>query len=153
MEAVSASLVLNFAPIAALVFATGWPREFALAAAAWPGRLAAVLCVILYALEDVLMGAAAALAVVAFYQSRSAEEAFSAYQAGAPPRKSAAADEAAARFRAAHCEGGALTYKAFVVRPELAEFVYPEMAFDGAACGACDPNCGISVSPDSGRRA
>ena len=140
------ALVLNFAPIAALVVATGWPRAFARGADAWPGRLAAVLCVILYATEDVLLGTAASLAVVAFYQRRAAEEAFSAYRADPPPAKSAAAAAAAAQFREAHCEGGVLTYKAFAVRPELAEFVYPELAFDGAACGACDPNCGISIS-------
>ena len=143
-------VVLNFIPVAAIFYATKDPAGFALLAHTPGGRLAAVTCIILFSLENALLGAAACLSAIAFYLSDWRADTFVTYKGAYPmaaslDSESESESKNAIAFRETNCDGGVLSYKSFPVRSELAEFVYPNLSFVNTACNPCDRNCRIRV--------
>ena len=56
-----------------------------------------------------------------------------------------------ALFRKEHCSiNGELIHKNSVIKPSMAEFIYPDLQIegsqDGHGCNPCDPNCNIHIS-------
>ena len=142
-------IVLNFLPVFIVVYASMDSRGFLAFFTSYIGRLLAVVCIIAYSLEDRFLGAAICLIVILFYQSMPNLDAFTSYDAVYPPAEvsgSAESGATKAAFRRDNCEGGVLSYKSFVVRPELAEFVYPNLIFKEGSCNPCDTNCRFSLN-------
>jgi hypothetical protein len=55
-------------------------------------------------------------------------------------------DKAASDFRQKHCAKGSLMNKGQVVKPEMAEHVFPEIKQDDFhKCNICDPSCGFEI--------
>jgi hypothetical protein len=142
-------IVLNFVPMCIVFYASVDPRGFLAWSTSYIGRLFAVAGIIAYSLEDRFLGTAACLIAILFYQSTPSLDAFTSYGDAYPPAEVAESAEYAAvgaAFRKDNCEGGVLSYKSFVTRPELAEFVYPNLIFKEGACNPCDTNCRFSLN-------
>jgi hypothetical protein len=52
------------------------------------------------------------------------------------------------RFRKEYCDAGYLKYKQHVVKPDMAEIIFPDIKFSNPdqKCNPCDPACGYTVS-------
>jgi hypothetical protein len=52
------------------------------------------------------------------------------------------------KFRKDYCEAGYLKYKNHVVKPDMAELVFPDLKFENEykKCNPCDPECSFTVS-------
>lgn len=48
-------------------------------------------------------------------------------------------------FRKSYCENGHLKYKGQTVNPEVAQHVFPEIAWNADRCNICDPTCDFSI--------
>jgi hypothetical protein len=48
-------------------------------------------------------------------------------------------------FRESHCSAGTLVKKGVPVKIEMAEHVFPELAFEDTLCNPCASNCKFSI--------
>jgi hypothetical protein len=54
-------------------------------------------------------------------------------------------EEAKNLFRKSYCENGHLKYKGQTVKPDVAQHVFPEIAWNAERCNICDPTCDFSI--------
>jgi len=57
-------------------------------------------------------------------------------------------DKIKEQFRKEYCDAGYLKYKNHVVKPEMAELIFPDLKFENEykKCNPCDPQCSFTIS-------
>lgn len=154
-------ILINFLPIAVILFFAFDPSKFIFLASTCLGRLFAVLSIIYYTHLNYLHGLLVCLVIILFYQTNhirllrelegfASSYSMSDYDSLYEIESSDTDNDAIAKeqFREKHCDGNQLLFKQHNVRSESAPCVFPEVKFTGKPCNICDRNCSVSIKSD-----
>jgi hypothetical protein len=155
------TILINFLPIAVILFFAFDPSKFTFFATTCLGRLFAVISIIYYTHLNYLHGLLICVVIILFYQTNhirllhklegfAPSYSMSEYDSLYKPESLDTNNDAIAKehFRKEHCDGNQLLFKQHKVRSESVPCVFPEVKFTGRPCNICDRNCSVSIRND-----
>jgi hypothetical protein len=166
-------LLLNFLPMILLYFIVVYSPQMAKWSHSLLGKSVAIAIILIYSFFDIISGFLACALIIFYYQSdyvesfqyslketdivivekekdKSEEEKSDleslddAYPLD--PTVPVIYDKDVQQFRQKHCSKGHLIHKGQIVKPEMAEHVFPEIKQDSFhKCNICDPECSFNL--------
>jgi hypothetical protein len=151
--------IAQFIPILLLFFFISYSESMASFSHSSLGKLFAIAMILFYTYLDTYVGLAVCAFVLLFYQMNIVEnslnpltveepsdiEKFVNYEEEYPEESSEKETSAQLLFREQYCKDGKLNHKGMVVKPDMAEHVFPELKFAKEKCNPCLPSCKFSI--------
>ena len=165
-------LLLNFFPMILLYFIVVYSPQMAKWSHTLLGKSIAIAIMLIYSFFDIISGFLACALIIFYYQSDYVESfqyslketdiVIVEKEKDKPEEKSdleslddaypldptvpVIYDKDVQQFRQKHCSKGHLIHKGQIVKPEMAEHVFPEIKQDSFhKCNICDPECSFNL--------
>ena len=163
-------LLLNFLPMIIIYFIVVYSPQMAKWSHSLLGKSVAIAIILLYCYFDIISGFLACALIIFYYQSDYVESFqyslketdIIIVEKDKPEEKSdleslddaypldstvpVIYDKDVQKFRQKHCSKGHLIHKGQIVKPEMAEHVFPEIKQDSFhKCNICDPECSFNL--------
>lgn len=126
-----------FFPILIITLFVLYPDESIIASHTLLGKMVIVLFIIFYTFKDAIYGILVTLLTILYYQTEIYETMIDRTNSELLVDNSS--------FKESHCKDGHLTFKNMVVKPEMAEHIFPNIQFKGDRCNVCDSTCGFTI--------
>ena len=141
-----------FFPILIFALFILYPDNFVVFSHSILGKIIAIAIIVYYVSLNILCGIFVCLLVILFYQYEIFETMLDYSSLNTEEdgqtivnQQSSSSFEDSNEFKEEYCKHGKLMFKKNVVKPEMAQHIFPDIHFDNNTCNVCDSSCSYKI--------